>query len=128
MAQSSERKQADQLHAKLRRALESYYLGDKPMDDADYDALVTDLRVIEKKHPGWRDWDSPDTRVIPPQMEAFPTRRHATPMLSLANLYNTEELAEWEQSMMRLLPDRPPPAYMAELKVDGLAIALIYEE
>ncbi len=129
MAQSSERKQWEQLRHQARRALVDYYTAPAPgLDDAAYDALVAELARLERKHPAWSGWDSPGTRVAPPALQPFPTRRHATPMLSLANLYSVAELEDWEQSLLRLLPDRPPPAYVAELKVDGLAIALAYED
>lgn len=128
MAQATERQRWERVRQQARRAWMDYYLGGEPaLEDAAYDRLIAEVRVLEAKHPNWRDWDSPDTRVIPPALEAFPTRRHATPMLSLANLYSVQELEEWEKSVMRLLPDRDPPAYVAELKVDGLAIALTYE-
>jgi DNA ligase (NAD+) len=94
--------------------------------DEVYDALLAEVRGFEATNPHLRDWDSPTTRVVPATQHPFPERRHATPMLSLANAYSLEELDEWGSGLERLLPEAKP-SYSAELKIDGLAISLLYE-
>jgi len=117
--------EADRRH--LRDALVAYYGDGEPLcSDAEYDALAARVAEREAKEPHLRDWDSPTTVVRPPPQDPFPTREHRTPMRSLANVYSIEELREWEASLLRLLPDAQP-VYLTELKVDGLAIALVYE-
>jgi DNA ligase (NAD+) len=128
MAERTDRRKWDEACATLRGAVVDYYTSESPVltDDA-YDALRETLRETGRLHPRWRAWDSPDQRVVPLPLDPLPTRRHAVPMLSLANLYSVEELQEWEQSLQRMIPGRPAPAYVAELKVDGLAIAIAYQ-
>jgi DNA ligase (NAD+) len=104
-----------------------YYVLDQPtLADAEYDALERDLRALEAEHPDLADPNSPTQRVGAPPVEAFEKRRHATPMLSLDNAYSEAELAEWEARWRKLAPEAEPH-YAAELKVDGLSLALRYE-
>ncbi len=119
----------EQARVALRRAWQSYLgEGEPRQTDEAYDALIERVRAIEAEHPTWRDWDSPDTRVEAPDMEAFPLLRHGSPMRSLTKIYTVEELREWETSLSRLLPgQKPPPGYVSELKFDGLAISIRYE-
>ena len=120
----------DELHhlrAELRRCLLAYYAEDVPAcPDADYDRLSAQVCTLERAQPQLRDWDSPAVRVAAPAQDAFPARRHAVPMLSLANVYSVEELREWAASLQRLLPPQTTPRYVAELKIDGLAISIRY--
>ncbi len=128
MSQTSVRSEVEAGRQRLRDALVAYYLDERPLlGDAEYDALTERLRKLEAREPHLRDWDSPGTVVRPPALDAFPTRRHRVPMLSLSNVYNIDELREWETSLLRLLPGERP-VYLTELKVDGLAIALHYEQ
>jgi DNA ligase (NAD+) len=128
MSASSLRKEVEAGRRRLRAALLAYYAEAEPLcSDAEYDALAARVAELEAREPHLRDWDSPTTRVQPPALDAFPTREHRVPMLSLSNVYSIEELREWEASLLRLLPDAKP-VYLAELKVDGLAIALHYEQ
>ncbi|MEE8555035.1 MAG: NAD-dependent DNA ligase LigA, partial [bacterium] len=112
----------------MQRTLLNYYAEPEPaLSDADFDALKTRIAALEAEHPQWREWDSHAMHVTAPAAEAFPTRPHSTPMLSLGNAYSLEELREWQESLLRLVPDQRP-AYVAELKVDGVAIAVRYEQ
>ncbi|MCZ6553574.1 MAG: NAD-dependent DNA ligase LigA [SAR324 cluster bacterium] len=112
----------------MQRTLLNYYAEPEPaLSDADFDALKTRIAALEAEHPQWREWDSGAMHVTAPAAEAFPTRPHRTPMLSLGNAYSLEELREWQESLLRLVPDQRP-AYVAELKVDGVAIAVRYEQ
>ena len=125
---SGTRHEWEQARLALRRAWRDYLGdGDPSLSDEAYAALLKRVRALEAAHPAWRDWDSPDTRVDALGLEAFPFRRHGWPMRSLAKLYTVEELREWEHSLARLLGGTKPPAYVCELKFDGLAISVRYE-
>lgn len=109
-----------------RRHMVDYYIeGQPPCSDEEYDALIAKVEAFEAKDSSLRDWDSPATQVLDGVQEAFPTRQHSSPMLSLSNAYSHAELEEWEASLKRLLPEAEP-AYVAELKIDGLAVAIHY--
>ncbi len=111
---------------RARRLLVEYLMSERaPEPDAAYDAIVAAVRALEAEHPQLRDWDSPTTRVIPLAQDSFPSRPHATPMLSLANAYSRQELEEWEAGLKKLLPEEKL-SYTCELKIDGLAISLVY--
>jgi len=117
----------EQVRRQARDALRAYYTDQGPhLPDADYDALMARLADLERAQGGGWDWASPAVRVRPPELEPFPTRRHATPMASLANAYAFSEVEEWEAGLRRLLPEADP-TFVTELKVDGLAISLRYE-
>ena len=114
---------ADQVRLHRHR----YYVLDQPLlSDAEYDALERELRELEAAHPEWADPNSPTRRVGAPPLERFEKGRHAAPMLSLDNAYSDAELREWEAKWRRLAPEAEP-RYAAELKVDGLSLALRYE-
>jgi DNA ligase (NAD+) len=128
MSQSPLRSEVEAGRRRLREALVAYYAeGEPTLSDADYDALAARVSALEAREPHLRDWDSPTLRVRAAAQDAFPTREHRIPMLSLSNVYSIEELREWEASLLRLLPGERP-AYLVELKVDGLAISLRYEQ
>jgi DNA ligase (NAD+) len=111
-----------------------YYVEDAPeIDDAEYDALYKELEALEAAHPELVTPDSPTQRVGAEPLEEFEQVRHAVPMLSLANARKLEDLREWDTRVRRLLakafPDEEPrPRYVTELKIDGLAVSLRYEE
>ncbi|MCZ6644811.1 MAG: NAD-dependent DNA ligase LigA [SAR324 cluster bacterium] len=111
-----------------RQHMVDYLMGaSAPCSDETYDVLIAKVLKFEAGNPALRDWDSPTTHVIAPSQEAFGTRRHSSPMLSLANAYSGEELDEWEAGLRRLLPNAAP-TYRAELKIDGLAVAVHYAQ
>jgi DNA ligase (NAD+) len=119
----------EQTRLALRRAWLDYLgEGEPRLGDAEYAALLERVRALEEKHPTWRDWDSPATRVEAPDREPFPLRRHGAPMRSLSKLYTVDELREWETSLLRLRPGGKAPEYVCELKFDGLAISIRYEK
>ena len=123
--------------AELRSQLEyhgrRYYVLDDPeIADAEYDALLDELRDIEAEHPELLTPDSPTQRVGAEPLEKFEEVRHLQPMLSLGNARNEEELRAWETRMHNLLRKRGVEdariEYEAEPKIDGLAISLVYED
>lgn len=126
-APSADAKRAAQLRDLLHRYSHEYYILDAPsVDDAEYDRLLRELQALETKHPALRTPDSPTTRVGIAPSTAFAPYRHNVPMLSLGNAFGADELRPWHERVCRLLKGEDV-AYVAELKIDGLAIALRYE-
>ncbi len=123
--QAAER--AAQLRTELSRHEHLYYVLDAPeIDDAAYDALMNELKNVEAAHPELVTADSPTQRVGGKPAEGFKKVRHSRPMLSLDNAYSAEELADWDRRV-RELAGGLPVEYVAELKMDGLSVALRYE-
>ncbi|HET8593195.1 MAG TPA: NAD-dependent DNA ligase LigA, partial [Solirubrobacterales bacterium] len=123
--------------AQLRREIElhnhRYYVLDDPtIGDAEYDALLGELRQLEEDHPELRTEDSPTQRVGAEPLEKFERVRHHEPMLSLGNARDEEELRAWETRIRNLLERLDIAAaefgYTTEPKIDGLAISLTYED
>jgi DNA ligase (NAD+) len=118
---------AAELCAELRRHEHLYYVLDAPeISDAAYDALMNELKRIEAEHPELLTPDSPTQRVGGKPAEGFRKVAHSRPMLSLDNCYSPEELAAWD-ARCRELAGGLPIEYVAELKMDGLSVALRYE-
>jgi DNA ligase (NAD+) len=119
--------------AELRRILEranyAYHVLAKPeMSDAEYDRLFRELQQLEAQHPELRTPDSPTLRVGAEPAAGFKKHRHLVPMLSLANAFSDAELAEWEERNARLVPDVKQAGYTLEVKIDGAAVCLTYED
>ena len=105
-----------------------YYVLDSPeISDDEYDKLMRELRQLEEKHPQFITPDSPTQRVGAAPVEAFGVVEHREPMLSLGNAFSSEELLAWHKRISGLLGDEHFDL-VAELKMDGLAVALTYEE
>ncbi|MCS7065279.1 MAG: NAD-dependent DNA ligase LigA [Fimbriimonadales bacterium] len=128
------REQAAARIEELRRLIEyhnyRYYVLDQPeISDEEYDRLFRELVELEQQFPELLTPDSPTQRVGAPPLEAFPEHAHREPMLSLDNAFSEEELLEFDARVKRFL-DLPPDAeleYTCELKIDGLAVSLTYE-
>ncbi len=104
-----------------------YYVEDNPViSDYEYDMLVRELRELEQRYPDLVLPDSPTQRVSGKPLEEFPQVRHKVAMLSLANSYSPDDLREWDQRAHRLLGGEKIE-YVVEPKIDGLGIALLYE-
>jgi DNA ligase (NAD+) len=117
----------EELRAELRRHEHLYYVLDAPeISDAAYDALMNELKGLEAAHPELVTPDSPTQRVGGKPAEGFKKAQHSRPMLSLDNAYNAEELADWDRRVHELAGNLPVE-YTAELKLDGLSVALIYQ-
>ncbi len=105
-----------------------YYVLDAPViTDAEYDALMRRLRQLEEAYPDLVTPDSPSQRVGAKPAEGFGTVTHTVPMLSLANAFSEEELRAFDRRVRGLLPGEDV-AYVVELKIDGLSVALRYED
>jgi DNA ligase (NAD+) len=115
------------LRDQIRHHEERYYVHDAPeITDAEFDALMDALKALEREHPELVTPDSPTQRVGGRPVEGFETVEHAAPMLSLDNAYNEAELRAFDERVRKVLGGRPSVTYVAELKIDGLSIALTY--
>jgi DNA ligase (NAD+) len=117
------------LRQEIRRHEELYYVHAQPeISDADFDALMLELRELEAAHPDLVTPDSPTQRVGGRPVEGFVAVQHAVPMLSLDNAYNEAELRAFDDRVRRGIGGAASPRYVCELKIDGLSIALTYED
>jgi DNA ligase (NAD+) len=116
----------DQLREQIRHHENLYYVLDQPaLSDADFDVLMNELKALEKQHPELITPDSPTQRVGGKPREGFVKQPHSTPMLSLDNAYNEQELRDWERRVHELSGTQDVE-YVCELKMDGLSMALRY--
>ncbi len=119
--------QIDALREKLRHNEYLYYVEDAPeVSDAQYDAWMRELRELEASHPEMLTPDSPTQRVGGKPKEGFAKVPHSRPMLSLDNAYDEAELREWDRRVHELA-GKEKIDYVYELKLDGLSLALTYE-
>lgn len=120
---------AAELRKLLERANHAYYVLDRPeIADAEYDRLFRELSELEQTHPELRTPDSPTLRVGARPSASFRKYRHAVPMLSLANAFDEAELTDWETRTARLVADVAADGYTLEVKIDGAAVSLTYED
>jgi DNA ligase (NAD+) len=118
--------------ASLRHSIEEanyqYYVKDNPtLTDEEYDQLMIELLRLEEDHPELQTPDSPTQRVGAGPVQDVAQHRHPVPMLSLANARNEAELQAWHKRALNILPNATFE-YVCELKIDGLAMALTYEQ
>lgn len=117
-----------ELRQLLQKASYAYYVLDSPiMDDAVYDRLYRELQDIEAEYPELITPDSPTQRVGERPATQFTTVRHNVPLYSLENAFNVDELKNWDTRWRRQLAPVDNVAYVCELKIDGNALALTYE-
>jgi DNA ligase (NAD+) len=119
-----------ELRDAIRHHEERYYIHNAPeISDEAFDRLLHELEKLESEYPDLVTPESPTQRVAGRPTEGFPTVEHLTPMLSLDNAYNEEELRAFDERVRRgAALDAQSVAYVAELKIDGLSIALTYED
>ena len=118
---------AAELRAEIRRHERLYYVEDRPeITDAEFDALMRELRELEERHPEIATPDSPTQRVGGAPVSELPSVRHEVPLLSLDNAYDEEELRAWLTRVSDRLDGRTPEV-VCELKIDGLSVSLVYE-
>ena len=117
------------LRERLDAAAYEYYVLDRPtIADAEYDRMLRELQELEAAHPYLRTPDSPTQRVGAEPASQLAKRTHLVPMLSLGNAFNDEELTSWEERIVRLVgEDARRAGYTTELKIDGAAVSLTYE-
>jgi len=121
-------KKIEEIREKIRSHNYRYYVLDDPIiSDAEYDQLMKELMEWEKKYPQYITSSSPTQRVGIEPVSGFTTVKHTTTMLSLANAFSTEELRAFDRRIKKLIPQQKLE-YVIELKIDGLAVALVYED
>ncbi|EHR81602.1 NAD-dependent DNA ligase LigA [Staphylococcus epidermidis] len=119
------KKRVEKLHDLLNQYSYEYYVQDNPsVPDSEYDKLLHELIEIEEKYPEFKSTDSPTVRVGGEAQSSFEKVNHGTPMLSLGNAFNEEDLRKFDQ---RIRDSIGQVEYMCELKIDGLAVSLKYE-
>lgn len=129
----AEQDQAKTRLAELRKEIEyhahRYYVLDDPViDDGQYDRLFRSLLDLEDAFPELISSDSPSLRVGGEPLDQFEQAEHVLPMLSLGNVFDEAELAGFEEKMQRYLQSNESIVYLAEPKLDGLAVELVYEK
>ncbi|MFL5806478.1 MAG: NAD-dependent DNA ligase LigA [Roseiflexaceae bacterium] len=128
MSANNPTQRVEELYQQLRYHNYRYHVLDDPVaSDAEYDALMRELRAIEEAHPELITPDSPTRRVGAMPSEKFAKVRHPIPMLSLGNAFDENDLRAWRGRVLKLLGEQTSVAYVVEPKIDGLAIALTYE-
>ena len=120
-------KRASWLCEEIEKHNRLYYQEAKPeISDKEYDKLLKELVDLEKKYPELANANSPTQRVGGAPIDGFVTLKHRLPMLSIDNTYSPSELKEFDKKVCKGLGN-DKPSYMVELKIDGVAISLIYE-
>ncbi len=128
MSMEDVKKKIEELRLEINRHNCLYYVLDRPeITDAKYDQLMAELIALEEKYPELISEDSPTQRVGGVPAEAFRTVEHRIPLLSLNNAFSEQELRDFEQRIKRLTGEEKPE-YVAELKIDGLTVALTYQD
>ncbi len=124
-----EKQRVQEIKKKLQRYDYEYYVLAQPsIDDYTYDMLMKELEAIEAAHPELITPDSPTQRVSGQPVKSFETVVHTRPMLSLSNTYNQGELADFDRRVRENVSSKESVEYVTELKIDGVAISLHYEQ
>jgi DNA ligase (NAD+) len=122
-------RRAEDLRRRLNEANYWYHVRDEPrIPDAEYDALLRELRTLESEHPELARPDSPTARIGAEPADQFEKVPHLAPMYSLDNAFDADELRGWQRRNARITRDVEDAEYVAELKIDGAAVALLYED
>ena len=125
-APSTAKQRIEKLRVALRDHDYRYYVLSQPsISDGEYDQLMNDLIALERQYPGLITPDSPSQRVGGEPTKDFPTITHEVPMLSLSNTYSEDELLDFDRRVKELVGGQQY-RFVAELKIDGVAISLIY--
>lgn len=120
------KKRIDELVQLIEKYNHEYYVLDKPsVEDSEYDRLMQELIALENKYPEYKKETSPTTRVGGAVLSGFKKVKHKRPMLSLGNVFNESDIIKFDE---RIKKEGENPNYICELKIDGLAISLIYEK
>ncbi len=127
MDKETAKHRAEELRRTIDQYSYEYYTLDEPsVPDSEYDRLMQELMAIEEEHPELRTPDSPTQRVGGAVLESFQKVQHGTPMLSLGNAFNDDDLRDFDRRVRQAVGDGV--AYNVELKIDGLAVSLRYED
>lgn len=122
-------KRIKKLRLEIARMREAYHVSDDPsVSDSIYDSLQNELKDILKNYPEFFDPNAPENRVGGRALDKFKKVKHKVRMLSLSDVFGREELLEWEERIKKLLAKRASEIkYFCEVKLDGLAVSLVYE-
>ncbi len=121
-------KQINELRERIRYHDRKYYVeNERDISDHEYDSLMKELEKLEAGHPALITSDSPTQRVGAEPRKEFPTVRHRIPMLSISNTYSANELEQFDTRVRKLLGEERVE-YVAEPKIDGVAVSLVYED
>ena len=127
MNEAQAKKRIEKLREELNFHNYRYYVLDDPVvSDAEYDRLMRELEGLEAQSPQLRTPNSPTQRVGAPPLDKFEEVRHALPMLSLANAFEEAEVREFDDRLKRFLKNTGDIEYCTELKIDGVAVELVY--
>ncbi len=119
-------KRIDELIEIINKASIEYYTNDNPsITDQEYDDYYHELEKLEEEHPELIREDSPTKRIGGKIIDEFTKVIHEVPMMSLGDIFNEEEVREFDQRVKKVIPN---PTYVCELKIDGLSVSLIYED
>ena len=128
MNQHDARLRSEELRSVINLHNYRYYILDSPeIEDAEYDGLLNELRALEEEFPALITPDSPTQRVGEEPVESFGVVEHRVPMLSLSNVFSDEDIDDWYRRVSERL-DEPQLPMTTEPKIDGLAVALVYEQ
>lgn len=123
------RKEIENLKQKIEYHNHRYYVLDDPeISDADYDRLFRRLVELERQHPELASPDSPTRKVGGKSKSGFSEVAHRSPMLSLENCFDPQQILDFDKRVRRLLGEETPVGYTVEPKIDGLAVELVYEK
>jgi DNA ligase (NAD+) len=122
-------RRAEELRRRLNEANYWYHVRDAPrIPDSEYDQLLRELKRLESDHPELAHPDSPTLRVGAEPADQFEKVRHLAPMHSLDNAFDADDLRGWERRNARISAEVLDAGYVAELKIDGAAVSLLYED
>ncbi|MDP2789068.1 MAG: NAD-dependent DNA ligase LigA [bacterium] len=126
---SEAEKRIKKLRDEIARLRYAYHVEDAPgVTDDIYDSLTRELKTFLAEFPEFNDPNAPENRVGGKPLDKFVKVKHRVRMLSLNDVFNIEELYDWEKRIKKLLPPNAKPDYFCEIKFDGLAVSLIYEK
>ena len=129
MTKAEATKRAKLLKDQIEELRYRYHVLDDPtVSDDVYDSLNNELKALEAEFPDLQDPNSPTQRVGGKPLDKFTKVKHTVPMLSMQDVFDTGELESWDKRNRRLLPEHTKISYFTELKLDGLATSLIYED
>ncbi len=128
MGKLEDQKRIQKLRREIARLRSEYHIENKPdVTDDVYDSLTRELKSLLEKNPELKDANAPENRVAGKPLAKFEKVQHQTRMLSLNDAFSYEELYDWEKRIKKLLPQNTKFDYFCEIKFDGLAVSLIYE-
>lgn len=128
MTKIQAKERVDKLRLEIARLRDLYHTYDDPsVSDDVYDSLTRELKALIKEYPEFEDINAPEHRIGGKILEKFQKVVHKVRMLSLNDVFGVEELLDWEKRIKKLIPNNQDLEYFAEVKFDGLAVTLIYE-